>query len=507
MCSNINRLTAHKRHFPLILRAAGLLLIVLIAVIAGTTLITRAARTGADCLKVVENTGTTLIDPNAKRVIKLDESATPAPTEAIRNVLDNELYLVSPDGKHLAHLTPNSGDETQPSQLVIDTFNVPLQNDRVEPLISWSPDGERIAYLTFSSDHTYFTLSDINGLHKQTTIFDRSKSQLALGNWTADGKYVPLITMSTNGTIVGLTFWRTADLSHVDFDAAGQALLKNCQYVQSNYFPSIKDKIGLILGNHYFTCNVRNEDKSQVIIADLDKGKVTPFDFTMNNVPYSFLNTQGSTDNTYLAVGSFDINENVLNATHMYIINVNTLSMQEVGDTYAIEPCSECSLYPSMAWSSDGKTLVYMRHSQYEIGKSDVMLYYANTDSYQYLFTIERPDSFNVLTSLNNQSVVWILYTTLDTSQSRVHLLFMSNLASVDFPVASLYGVNWSLDGVLAVLSADLANQQYIDFFDKQGAFMYHVKGNYITHYYHLDPGLTWTSCKPDGFDLRRRAT
>jgi len=481
MCSNINRLTAHKRHFPLILRAAGLLLIVLIAAIAGTTLITRAARTGADCLETADDSiGPILIDPYTKRVIKVNSSTTTAPV--IPTAIRNEPYLVSPDGKHVAYLSIIL-DTMQPSQLIIHKLDIPEYERHLEPHISWSPSGQWVVAITNSDENTYFVISDVEGLNKKMLVLDSSKTDYTLGDWGAD-QYLTVLES------VGFTLWHVPDLKPVVFDAATQTLLKTCKAFDIN-MPGIFSTVSFSPNKRYLTCNAGLQTKAQVIIVDLDKRKAVSFDF-----PPNYLQTLWSADARYLAVSSSG------NSTESRTLSVDIIDMVasrvHIGDVYRID-CADCLAgYAAMSWSFDGKNLIYLRHSQYEVGKLDMMLYHVDTQAYQYLFTIERPDSFNVLTSLNNQSVVWILYTTLDTSQSRVRLLFMSNLASVDFPVAGLYGVDLSSDGnLLTILSADLTDQQHIDFFDKRGAFMYRVKVK-IRMGDGGGDGLTWTQCNPN---------
>jgi len=345
----------------------------------------------------------------------------------------------------------------------------------------------------------YLALSDVSNSHKKIIVLDRTYEGAMFGDWSADNKYVMLLKQPRDGARF-LSFWSVPELKRVDFGVGGQALLESCQT------PSFDSTLGISQFNlsphsRYFTCNAQGNNKSKVVVVDLDKSAIVAFDFftpLVSNDSYNLKNTQWSANDIYLAVSAFTSTELSFNTRSINIINMKNQSIQEIDDIYQLNDCPECGSFPSMAWLADDETLIYARHSQYERGKLDVMLYHANSGAYEYLFSSDSIDSFDALISSNNQTVIQTFYGILGDPHSGVRLLFMNNLVSVAFPARSLYETHWSPDGAfLVVFASDQADQQYIRFFSKQGDLIYRAKVN-IGIGDALGQYLTWTQCNPN---------
>jgi len=501
MCSNINRLTAHKRHFPLILRAAGLLLIVLIAAIAGTTLITRAARTGADCLLVVDYAlNRVLIDPYAQHVVTLHPLYTATPSLSDTVPLDS--YFVSPDRTHVARLVPNT-DPSQPPHLIISATNAHLHQSGIDNSISWSSDSQWIAYISQPIDgNIYLSISNVNG-HAQKNVSLGSAIYIIFGGWTDGAKYLAVIRADTKGQ--HLTFWNVAALTRVTLSDSQERLLESCRLPGIDT-TNLEHSLNLSPHRQFFTCNIYSEEKVQVILFDLDKNKIISFDFPPNTY-YDDASTSAlwSTSGNYLAIASFDSRKGPRSSTRLSILNTDTLLVQNVDDIYQTGANANISSgYPLMEWSFDGKTLAYMRHNQYGFGKVlDMMLYQPDTKTYRYWLSTKPMEGIRFVSFPNEQAGLGINY---GAPGNRMSFLFVDNFEfDGDRPFnTGAYGMHWLFNGTLLAVGIIKPNggDVRIDFFDKNGAFIYRAKSIYLT-----EDNAAWTSCKPDGFDLGRRAT
>jgi len=479
-----------RRHFPLIWRAAGLLLIVLIAAVASTTLITRAARTGEDCLKVEDDSNPTVfIDPYAHRFVYL------APSTSVPVYLEPEsddTYLRSPDGKHLARFVA-SPDESQP-QLVIDTAEPPVHDGNVTDVISWSPDSQWVVYISRAPDNTtYLAISDANGLHKQMTLLSTIQVDLAVDEWTSDGQYLSLRIGKNDAE--HLTYWRIPELKRIVFGTAEEAYLNTC----TTHNETNKSLHAAPIG-HYFTCSASDNDKARIVVVGLDKSEIASFE-----LPEAQVTTQWSSNGKYLAVTTFDM-ENFVHKRRLNVIRVDTLSMQDVDAAHQVVTCEFCASYPASEWSFDDKTLIYIRRSQYKANTLDVMLYEVDTNTYRYWLTVNAGKySFDIhfITSRYNQTTIHMAYSKSTSDDDyKTQFLFVSNLSSFEVPPSNFaYEKHWSPDGSLLAVSFhnSTTDESYVEFFDKYGGIVDRVTLKQMNiNMTNFGEHLTWTSCKPN---------
>ena len=128
-------------------------------------------------------------------------------TDSVKKIGDGTSPAVSPDGKQIAYIDSSqvwiaAGDSLKPVKL--------FQSRGSQTQLRWSPDGNKLAYTSNRSGHSFIGIYDF---HTKTIAYpDASTNSDSGPAWSPDGKYLAYLRQPYTGTAMPFTSKRSSPL-------------------------------------------------------------------------------------------------------------------------------------------------------------------------------------------------------------------------------------------------------------------------------------------------------
>lgn len=371
-----------KRLFGWFLRATLGLFTICLGAVTLVTLAAHIANPNPACLTIVTD-HIDVLDPQTGDIFSF------GPPQDVASLVQSPTseqpmpLAYSSNRKRLAYLIDYSSTGLHTAQFVTPHTSLFEQlsyyYDSSTSEIQWSPDNQWIAYhWQGNDDQQYLAIADANGHQRSITRIESTVAdQIHFADWSADSKYLAVVAQGPLGRADQISFFSAPDLQIVATDTLGASLSGGCSSVE--------------ILDSYQNCNpwsLRGHTAAYVSDKDANTSILVMINMSGSNrqtfpLPAAGIRTvRISPNGQSVAVGSLVLGE-IVNSTSdgdLDIYNVDGSISRKIGKVnFANIGETAAPPYAQMAWSPDGRFIVYLRRNPDSPAQMQMIAYYLDT--------------------------------------------------------------------------------------------------------------------------------
>jgi hypothetical protein len=350
---------------------------------------------------------------------------------------------ISPDGRRVAQivLAEKKGPDDRwdyrpalPIQLSVQALQNPFVPAQLEHInhafissnieVSWSPDSQWLAYRWQTpSNEAYIALADANGKTiKQAQRDIKPHEQLQFDKWSPDSKFFTVLRYDyhnpeTKYTTYDISFWSVPDLRNASPEYQGYIPEDSCET-----FSAVSDVycVNWASVGHQPVIVTQSKNERNLLLISLDSSSIKSFSIPPipGKVVYEGKTyVAWSSNGEYIAVSSgvhidvepdknYQDKSDSLYASALHIFGVDGTRQMNIDQNAVGTVPSEGPDVIQWKWSTDGKTLYYIRYDTSKQSTFEAIGYNVDTKQKQILLSFSSVNVYiEFYPSPDNKSV------------------------------------------------------------------------------------------------------